>query len=138
MLLDRNCFIPELTIYFPAQMDSEYIDVNDIKIRKVQKKCILFEIEISVNKVMQKMMITLPTMYESVKKTLKKELTKLKVFFFYFGREITPLNDKITFRDKIKLHPEWNRIYGPGHTYWMGPLQDGVDRGPHSYYCPIG
>ncbi|CAF3084750.1 unnamed protein product [Rotaria sp. Silwood2] len=62
----------------------------------------------------------------------------MPIFFGFFGTNINPLNENIKHREEIKLHPEWNRIYGPGHTYWTGALQDGLDRGPHPYYCPVG
>ncbi|CAF4701882.1 unnamed protein product, partial [Rotaria sp. Silwood2] len=54
------------------------------------------------------------------------------------GRDLKKLFEKQEFRAKIKLNPQWNRKYGPGHTYWTGALHDGRDRGPHGYFCPTG
>ncbi|CAF4487017.1 unnamed protein product, partial [Rotaria magnacalcarata] len=42
------------------------------------------------------------------------------------------------YRSEIKLNPQFNRTYGPGHTYWIGALNDGRDRGGKPYYCPVG
>ncbi|CAF1510838.1 unnamed protein product [Rotaria sp. Silwood1] len=41
-------------------------------------------------------------------------------------------------RAEIKLNPSYNRIYAHGHTYWEGPINDGIDRGNKSYFCPVG
>jgi hypothetical protein len=44
---------------------------------------------------------------------------------------------------EIKLGSEcidqkYNRIYGPGHTFWRGALQDRWRRGKDPYFCPVG
>ncbi|CAF4929063.1 unnamed protein product, partial [Rotaria sp. Silwood1] len=55
-----------------------------------------------------------------------------------FLGDIVSFKKQQKFRDEISLHPQWNRIYDEGHSYWNGALQDNRDRGNHAYFCPIG
>ncbi|CAF0939907.1 unnamed protein product [Adineta steineri] len=55
-----------------------------------------------------------------------------------FMGDILSCANKTKIRNEIKLHPQYNRIYDRGHTYWTGALQDGRDRGDSPYYCPVG
>ncbi|CAF4705262.1 unnamed protein product [Rotaria sp. Silwood1] len=111
------------------------IDIDDIDIKKIQKGCVVLEMEIfkKIDSKLQKLKILFKTLTNKV----RKELGKLKIYFMFMG-DITSLNKKQKFRNAIKLHPEWNLTYAKGHTYWEGALNDGIDRGNQPYYCPVG
>ncbi|CAF4789046.1 unnamed protein product, partial [Rotaria magnacalcarata] len=56
-------------------------------------------------------------MYESLTDKMQEELAKLNVFFVYMG-SIEAFAKQQNYRSEIKLNPQFNRTYGPGHTYW--------------------
>lgn len=112
------------------------IDINDIgSVRKQRGSCII-KAEIEGKKCDVK--IKFKQIYTALTDKVKAELAKLKVFFMFMGNKLQKLHDNQKFRHEIKLHPEFNRTYGPGHTYWTGSLNDGRDRGTYPYFCPVG
>ncbi|CAF0800059.1 unnamed protein product [Didymodactylos carnosus] len=113
------------------------INISDIDIRKIQEGCIVLELEFWKNIGAAIKRIKIQALYHSLTDKLLEEMGKLKVFFMFMGDIVSFANTQ-RFRKQIKLHLQWNRIYGIGHTYWNGALQDGQDRGPHPYYCPAG
>ncbi|CAF4113118.1 unnamed protein product [Adineta steineri] len=113
------------------------INRNDIAIAKIQEGCVVLELNLWKNVDNVKKKIKLKALYHTLTDKLRKEMGKLKVFFMFMG-DLISLADIQKFRNEMKLHPEWNRAYGMDHTFWTGALYDGRDRGPHSYYCPVG
>ena len=113
-----------------------HLNRDGIQIKKIQKGSCL--IELSINGEKANIKLALHTIYTSLNDKAQEELARLKVFFMHMGKDVKSLVEKQKFRKEIKLHPNYNRIYGVGHTYWTGPLQDGRDRGKYSYFCPIG
>ena len=113
------------------------IDRNDIDVKKVQRGCVALELDFckNINAVAKK--INLKALYHSLTDKLREEMGKLKIFFMFMGDLMAFANIQ-KFRYEIKFHPQWNRIYGVGHTFWVGALHDGRDRGPQPYYCPVG
>jgi hypothetical protein len=75
--------------------------------------------------------------YNLLTDKLQEELGKIKMFFMFMG-PIKSFSKMQTYREEIRLHPQYNRLYCPGQTYWNGILSDGKDRGNQPYYCPIG
>ena len=68
----------------------------------------------------------------------EKPISRLKKrFFVYIGPKGT-LDKLQEHRLKVKLNPDSDRIYSNNHTFWEGPINDGLDRGPNPYLCPIG
>ncbi|CAF3914883.1 unnamed protein product [Rotaria sp. Silwood2] len=74
---------------------------------------------------------------KSITNKIREELGKMKVFFMFMGSIKSLLNQQ-KYRAEIKLNPQYNHIYAPGHTYWLDALKDGIDRGNKPYYCPVG
>ena len=111
------------------------LNTSYIQITKLQKGSSILEILIDGKKTNIKLVVH--NIYTTLTEKVKQELAKLKVVFMFMGN-IKSLNHKQKFRSDIKLHPQYNRIYDVGHTYWTGALQDGRDRGKYEYFCPIG
>lgn len=113
------------------------ISSSDVELMKIQRGCVVVELAFwkEVNAKQKK--IKIKALYNSLTDRIREELGKIKVFFMFMG-DIVSFQQVQNFRNELKLHPEWNRIYNIGHTYWTGALNDGRDRGDHPYYCPIG
>ncbi|CAF3878040.1 unnamed protein product, partial [Adineta steineri] len=113
------------------------INRNDIAIAKIQEGCVVLELDLLKKIDNKSVNIKLQALYHSLTDKLREEMGRLKVFFMYMG-DLISFTTMQNFRNEIKLHPQWNRAYGMDHTYWTGTLDDGRDRGPYPYYCPVG
>ncbi|UJR19161.1 hypothetical protein I4U23_022291 [Adineta vaga] len=113
------------------------LDTDDIVIRKIQIGCvkIVFEIFKNISGKLKK--ISIKSLYQSLTDTVKRAFGELKVIFMFMG-DIETFDEKQKIRNEIQLHSDSNRIYKENRTYWIGTLNDGRDRGPYPYYCPIG
>lgn len=77
--------------------------------------------------------------FDSILKVLRDEPETLKMGVFSMFLGPSAMLDKIqTYRSQIELNPKFDKTYGDGHNSWSGPLEDGLDRGPHPYFCPVG
>jgi hypothetical protein len=113
------------------------INRDDVDIRKIQKGSVILELDFMKKINLESKKIKIKAIYHAITDKLREEMGKLKVLFMFMG-DLISFKKIQQFRKEIKLHPQWNRTYGMGHNYWIGALQDGRDRGPHPYYCPVG
>ena len=116
------------------------INRDDIRVNKIQKGSVHICLDYVVKKIgntATQIKMLIKSTYNTLTEKVKQEMSKLKVFFMYMG-DITNCANVTQIRHEIKLYPQYNRIYAPGHTYWPGALQDGRDRGDSPYYCPVG
>ena len=111
--------------------------IDNFSMKSIQKGCVKVVAEIYKNFGSERKKIQIKAIYESLTPQLEKQLGKLKIIFMFMG-DINKLPYQQSFRYDIKLYPRWNHLYIRGHTYWTGPLQDGLDRGNEPYYCPVG
>jgi len=65
----------------------------------------------------------------------KKALVEFGIFAMEFGEPVAGFD---CLKQRVIMNPQWNRVYGQGHTHWTGPLNDGKSRGGEPYYCPNG
>ncbi|UJR07429.1 hypothetical protein I4U23_011715 [Adineta vaga] len=113
------------------------IDRNDIDIKTIQTGSVILELEFMKKFNCANKIIKMKAIYHAITDKLREEMGKFKILLMFMG-DLVSFTKMQKFRSEIKLHPQWNRAYGMGHTHWTGTLNDGRDRGPHPYYCPIG
>ena len=111
------------------------LNTNEARVTKLQRGSVILEISIDRKKVNIELVIH--KMQGPLTEKEQEELSKLKVFFMFMG-DIKSLNSQQKFRNEVRLYPQWNCVYGLGHTYWTGALQDEKDRGKYAYFCPVG
>ncbi|CAM4805580.1 unnamed protein product [Rotaria magnacalcarata] len=151
-IFDRNVAIESLILKFGIDEDCHQfrlqtflnnvcsilnITMHDISINNIQYGSTILETEIFGKLESKDKALKIRVMYESLTDKMQEELAKLNVFFVYMG-SIEAFAKQQNYRSEIKLNPQFNRTYGPGHTYWIGALNDGRDRGGKPYYCPVG
>ncbi|CAF2154580.1 unnamed protein product [Rotaria magnacalcarata] len=135
--IDEDCNQFNLQAFITEFCGKIKLSPKDIQIKQIQvgssiiEAVIFNKFESSDKKLSIKMMCKLFT------DKLREELAKLKVFFMFMG-PIKTLFKQQKYRAEIKLNPQYNRIYKPGHCFWQGPINDGIDRGNSPYYCPVG
>ena len=135
--IDEACDRFNLKDFLNKFCDKTNLTMKDIAVRKIQVGSSVVEMDIFDKVEPNQKKIKLKLIYQQCKGKLKAYLAKLKVFFMYMG-PLKLLNNIQKFRADIKLNPKYNRIYAPGHDYWLGPNNDGKDRGSKPYYCPDG
>ncbi|CAM4930550.1 unnamed protein product [Rotaria socialis] len=112
------------------------IPVVDLQVQQIQiGSCIVIteiwnKFKSSDKKVRVKMIC------KSLTQKLLQKLGLMKIFFIFMGT-IESLKRQFS-RTEIRLNPEYDRIYAPGHTFWEGANNDRKDRGNQPYYCPVG
>ena len=135
--VDEDCNKLNLLEFLNKICEALNININDMKIRKIQNSSAIIETEIYDKLESKDKKLKLKMVYKSLTDELQQKLGKMSIFFMFMGR-IESLGKKQKYRVEIKLHPQFNRIYCPGQTYWTGALIDGKDRGSEPYYCPLG
>lgn len=112
-----------------------HLNIKDIRSIKLEHGSVILNIMLDGAK--SKIKLLVEKVIEPMIDKIKQDLAKLKVFFMPMG-DVDILKKAPELRQQIKLHPQWNRTYGQGHTYWTGPLNDGKDRGKYDYFSPVG
>lgn len=110
--------------------------LGDIVVKTIQSGSIILHIDLVCNPNSNEKLV-LKMVYDKVTEQSRELLHKMKIFFMHLGAKEV-LSKIQNFRQEIKLYPEYNRIYDKGHNFWVGPLNDGIDRGNKPYFCPVG
>ncbi|CAF3086825.1 unnamed protein product [Rotaria socialis] len=135
--IDEDCHQFKLQNFLNNICSMLNITMHDISIKNIQNGSAILETEIFGKLESKDKALKIRVMYESLTDKMQEEIAKLNVFFLYMG-SIEAFAKQQNYRSEIKLNPQFNRTYGPGHTYWTGELKDGRDRGGKPYYCPVG
>jgi hypothetical protein len=135
--IDEDCNQFNLQAFLNEVCKKLNLDINDITIKKIQNGSAILEAEINDKLESKSIKLKLKMLYESLTDKLQEELGKLKIFFMFMG-PIKSFFKMQKFRTDIKLHPQYNRVYCQGQTYWNDANNDGKDRGNQPYYCPVG
>ncbi|CAF3819920.1 unnamed protein product [Rotaria sp. Silwood1] len=135
--IDEDCHTFDLQKFLKEFCDTLNIEVNDISVKKIQAGSSIVEATIYDKFKPSGKKIRLKMIYDKLTDKLRNLLGQMKVFFMFMGPSES--FDKILkHRDEITLNPKYNRIYVREHVYWIGALDDGLDRGNQPYYCPVG
>ncbi len=119
--------------------DKFSLKMDNFVIKKIQKSSVIITVEIYGKTKPSDRKRGLTLMFQSCTDTLQDELGKIRMFFMFMGPEES-FSKMQTTHAEIRLHPDYNRIYGHGYGrfFWSGSLNDGKDRGNQPYYCPVG
>jgi hypothetical protein len=135
--IDEDCNKFNLKDFLSKICDKLNLKMNDIVVKQIQVGSAILEAEIYNKFESNDKKLHLKMICQKFTNKIKEEFGIMKVFFMFMG-PIKALLKMQKHRAEIKLNPQYNRIYARGHNYWSGPLNDGKDRGPHPYYCPVG
>jgi hypothetical protein len=135
--IDEDCNQFNLQEFLVKVCEMLNISINDITIKQIQNGSAIVETEIYNKLESKEKKLKIKMIYNLLTDKLQEQLGKLKMFFMYMG-PIKSFSKSQKYREEIRLHPQYNRIYCPGQTYWEGTLNDGKDRGNQPYYCPVG
>ena len=136
--IDEDCSQFSLQNFLNTVCTLLQISTDDISVRKIESGSTIIETVLNDKLQTKEKQLKFQLIYQLLPNIdFQKELGKLKMFFMYMG-SLVSFSKKIKYREEIQLNPQFNRIYAPNQTYWVGALNDGKDRGGQSYYCPIG
>lgn len=137
LCIDEDCNQFDLQDFMSKFCNKLNIPLKGIKIKQIQTGSSIIEAEIFNDCESSEKKACIKIMCQSITENASKVLGKMKVFFLFMG-PIKSLVNRLKHRANIKLNPQYNRIYAQNHTYWKGPIDDGIDRGPYPYFCPVG
>lgn len=135
--IDEDCKTFDLREFLKTISGKLSLNINDIEVTKIQEGSTILEANILNKFVSNDKKIKIKMVCQQLKTEFKDALGKLKMFFMYMG-PVQSLFKMQKHRSEIKLNPQFNHIYTPGHTHWLGAIMDGLDRGDEPYYCPVG
>ncbi len=135
--IDEDCDQLNLQEFLNKVCDLLNINVGDITIKRIQNGSAIIETELNDKLESKEKKLKIKMIYNLLTDKLQEELGKLKMFFMFMGPVKSFLKMQ-KYREEIRLHPQFNRVYCIDQTYWSGANNDGKDRGNQPYYCPIG
>ncbi|CAF3815248.1 unnamed protein product [Rotaria sp. Silwood1] len=127
----------DLRSFFNEFCRTVNLNTNDIAMKQIQVGSAILEAEIFDKFEADDKKLHLKMFVHKITDKLKKHLGIMKIFFMFMGpiKSFFKMQQR---RAEIRLNPNYNRIYAIGHDYWLGPNNDGKDRGNKPYYCPVG
>jgi len=135
--LDIDCERLNLKVFLTEFCRKAGVDMDGLSVRRVQEGSAHVHLEVpEKGKATHKILFKIKAFVRHLTDKIKKELGFMKVFFMFMG-PVELLGKMQKRRAEIRLNPTFNRIYAPGHNYWIGAINDNIDRGK-PYYCPVG
>ncbi|CAF1287756.1 unnamed protein product, partial [Rotaria sp. Silwood1] len=135
--IDEDCHKFDLRDFLKKFCDTLNLEINDISVQKIQAGSAILEATIYDKLKSSNKKTRLKMICNKLTDKLQTQLAQMNIFFLFMG-SIESLHKIQKYRAEIKLNPEYNRIYARGYNYWVGALNDGIDRGNQPYYCPVG
>ncbi|CAF0874418.1 unnamed protein product [Rotaria sordida] len=137
LCIDEDCNQFDLQGFITKFCGKINLTMKDILIKKIQVGSCILEADIFNKFESNDKKLSLKMICKSITNKLREEFSKMRIFFMFMGSIKSLLNQQ-KHRAEIKLNPQYNRIYAPDRSYWLGALNDGIDRGNKPYYCPVG